>query len=127
MDSASDARRLDERAVTDALFDSLANGTRRRVLRYLDAVGGTTPLPQLVSALASEESSRSLDAEPRPRDDRIRLSLRHVHLPKLQAAGLIEWEDDCVALSATATALPLSRPLPRGLLYESFTDGRTRV
>jgi len=127
MDSAPEPRRLDERTVTDALFESLAHGTRRRVLRYLDALGGPTTLRQLVTALVGEESSRSLDAEPQGRNDRILLSLRHVHLPKLQAAGLIEWEDDRVALSSGATALPLSRPLPRGLLYESFTDDRTRV
>lgn len=127
MDAQSRKNRHDERAVKNTLFEALAHSTRRQVLRSLDAASGATTVSKLGRELAAREATGSLDDLPQRHSQQILLSLVHVHLPKLQAAGLIERTGDVVTLSETATSLPLSRPLDRGLLYESFTDRRKQV
>ena len=67
----------------DAVFEVLADARRRRVIRVLS--GGeteVTTVATLAEALA--------ECEPTP-TDRLVVSLGHVHLPKLDAAGVIDY------------------------------------
>ncbi|WP_136717400.1 winged helix-turn-helix domain-containing protein [Halorientalis salina] len=124
MESSASDRPTDERTTKDAVFEALSDSTRRRVLRALDASGGS----ETVSGLARQLTILGSDDEPaRLTAEQTLVSLLHVHLPKLRAAGLIDWDDDAVTLSEHATVLPLSRPLEGGLLSESFTGRYSRV
>lgn len=76
----------------------LADRDRRAVLRYLDRSGGTATLTELAEAIATE--TRNPDpatisdlADVSSRDVReLRISLHHVHVPKLDAAGAIDYD-----------------------------------
>lgn len=98
----------------DDAFDALADTTRRHLLYYLaeEADG-----PAEVSDLAERLHAR--DPVDGYRDRRtIHVGLRHRHLPKLEAAGLVEHDPDvgavryvgdpfveeCLALVATRDA-----------------------
>ena len=82
----------------DTAMGLLADRRRRAVLRYLDRSDGTATLTELAEAIASE--SRNPDpstisdlAGASSRDVRaVRISLHHVHVPKLDAAGAIEYD-----------------------------------
>lgn len=72
--SRSGSRTVDRYAV----FELLSNGHRHRLLRTLLEEGSTTAIPP------------SDDTTP----ESVRIALYHIHLPKLDEAGLIEWDRD---------------------------------
>lgn len=70
---------------TDTVLALLADRRRRRVLDYLrDHGAGSASLEELVSHLAGDDGS--------PARERLGLSLRHVHLPKLAEAGVLDYD-----------------------------------
>jgi hypothetical protein len=83
---------------TDHLFDALAHGYRRAVLRRLLATGETQTLSDLVTALRP-------GYEPADTDDPSRwleLQLYHVHVPKLRDAGLVTIDAEYRVAATTA-------------------------
>lgn len=73
----------------DAVLEAVANGRRRSVLAALRSVGGPLQRDALAHAIADgEDGSRP---SPETVDD-LRVQLHHVHLPKLEAAGLVEYD-----------------------------------
>lgn len=81
----------------DRVFRLLAAPERRVLLSILKERNGG-PVP--VSALAREVSTRLGEHHPErsgtPED--LEIALHHVHLPKLDAAGIVEWTDDQIRL-----------------------------
>jgi DNA-binding transcriptional ArsR family regulator len=66
----------------DRLFDVLAQSARRRILRTLAERGvGTGPALDRAALASDAEDGESSEIE-----------LVHVHLPKLDDAGLVEWD-----------------------------------
>lgn len=74
-----------ETLTTDAAFEVLAHRHRRVVLSHLADSNGTATFDQLASAITADPGA---DESP----DVVRLQLHHVHLPKLQQAGLIDYD-----------------------------------
>ncbi|OLZ40793.1 hypothetical protein A6E15_07225 [Natrinema saccharevitans] len=88
----------------DLVFDLLSNRRRRYALYYLnqqsDGVATVAALAKNVVAFergaadgADRDAARSpSDQDPDPADERgtVRVELRHVHLPKLEDAGVLE-------------------------------------
>mgnify|MGYP000483416213 CR=1 FL=1 len=72
------------------VFEILESSRRRHVLSYLRRRDREVHVDELAAAVAAREN----DVDPADVDeDRLRqvqLSLHHVHLPKLESAGLIE-------------------------------------
>lgn len=95
-----------EAVSVDELFDLLGNARRRFVLRYLGPTGSATNIDELARELADREA----DAAPTERDRlRVEQSLHHVHVPKLAAAGLVEFDGaDTVARAAHTERLVAS-------------------
>ncbi|WP_436931035.1 DUF7344 domain-containing protein [Halosimplex halobium] len=93
---------MNNEEITSRLFGALADGDRRIVLYYLreheSASVGT--LADLVTGWA--EAGPGPD-RPVARED-VRVALHHVHLPALDAAGLVEYEPD----EERVTLVPLS-------------------
>lgn len=73
---------------TDKALELLADRQRRRVLHHLVDSNGPATIDQLIEAVSNKSSSRG------PNDLRklITVNLHHIHLPKLQEAGLIEMD-----------------------------------
>jgi len=95
--------------VLDALFAALADDRRRRLLGILrhEAPGAVTE-GELATRLATLPDDRPSvagtgEAGPGTADphQRVRVRLRHTHLPKLAAAGLIERDADGNVVAAT--------------------------
>jgi DNA-binding transcriptional ArsR family regulator len=71
----------------DALFEVLADAKRRHVLAYLDECDGdVATVTEVRDALADDDASTD-------ERERIATRLHHAHLPKLAAAGLVEFDD----------------------------------
>jgi DNA-binding transcriptional ArsR family regulator len=86
----------DESAVSDggldAIFGALATERRRSVVRCLDEHGSPLTLDVLADVLAAaERSATAVGADPAVADD-IYTTLYHVHVPKLVAAGIVEYD-----------------------------------
>ncbi|PSP78036.1 hypothetical protein BRC81_08230 [Halobacteriales archaeon QS_1_68_20] len=75
--------------VADDAFDCLASSRRRHVLAVLRD-RGTVDRDELARAVADREADSTADA--------VAVSLYHVHLPKLADAGLVDVDDETVAL-----------------------------
>jgi DNA-binding transcriptional ArsR family regulator len=97
-DSPTGNRRGDDDRL-DALFDVLADARRRRVLRVLAASeGDEMAVDALVETLVYRDPG-----DPTP--DRLRVSLHHVHLPKLDAADAVDYAPDCGQVRYQGSAL----------------------
>ncbi|WP_193767590.1 DUF7344 domain-containing protein [Halorientalis pallida] len=86
------------------MFAALADPQRRRLLRHLRAAGGP---------VTTSELARTLAPNTRGRDDGIQRALSalvHVHLPKLNAVGLVHWDGRRAELADLRT-LPMAVPL----------------
>ena len=81
--------------MVDALLTTVADRTRRRVLGRLEPLdaGRTLAVDDLLDGVGTADVLR----------------LRHVHLPKLDAAGLIEWDREA---SRVARGPDFERALP---------------
>lgn len=82
------AARFDRTGALDGLFDVLSHPYRRRILIRLH------------DRNPREESSFSTDSvgEEGVDTDRLGIELHHHHLPKLEAAGFIDWDRDADAI-----------------------------
>jgi len=76
----------------NGVFDLLADDRRRYVWEYLSGRSGNRiPLDELTDQVSSDESAVGTTASVDARRA-IRVSLHHVHLPKLADAGLLEYD-----------------------------------
>jgi hypothetical protein len=66
---------------------------RRAIVGFLRDNGGAATFDEVVDVL-DQEADRSLTA----------VRLHHVHLPKLQAAGAVEWDDETGEIRLTPRA-----------------------
>lgn len=95
----------------DALLDSLAHPHRRKVLRALLDRESSTTLLALTWEVAARRDDTVRVTVPRPVLDRIQTRLHHVHLPKLAAAGVVDYDTDHRAIELTADPDRLERIL----------------
>jgi len=77
-------RNRSTRERTDAIFDVLSDARRRRVIRILRTREGAVAVPRLAETLAAREEGERCP-------DQLVVSLQHVHLPKLDATGIVEY------------------------------------
>lgn len=106
----------------DAIFECLAAEERRQVCRYLlSREDRAATVEDLLVYLATER--RVDDDRSRGESDhrrRIATGLRHVHLPKLTEADVVEYDPDHPVVEA-GPALPATEPLLRAV--ETHDDG----
>ncbi|MCU4719594.1 DUF7344 domain-containing protein [Halapricum hydrolyticum] len=75
--------------IMDECLQLLADSRRRRVIRCLQAEGGTTVEDLAVQLLADiPDNSR----------EKIHTELHHTHLPKLQSYGIVDYDRDSGAV-----------------------------
>jgi len=97
-------------ASDDQVYDALGADRRRAVLAVL-AREGALEARELAAAVAEAEGGRDGEV------DDVHRSLHHVHLPKLDDAGLVAYdhEDGFVVPTATADDVP-------GFDFERYAD-----
>ncbi|USZ69023.1 hypothetical protein NGM10_04620 [Halorussus salilacus] len=91
------------------VFDAVKNLRRRYVLYYLQRHDGPVELGELAEQVAAWENDATV-AEVSPSERKsVYSALHQTHLPKLQAAGVVEYDADrsLVATSDQATRLDL--------------------
>jgi DNA-binding transcriptional ArsR family regulator len=102
----NDQNGIESHLPTELAFALLAHRRRRRTLRYLAGRVGAVPLTELADYLARSE------ADPSPnRTERMRVSLRHNHLPRLESAGVVTVDADRETVRLDAAAAGLARYL----------------
>lgn len=92
----------------DVTFDLLSDSRRRTALWCLLERGGPMTVEDLASAIASDEAD---DAAAHHR--RVEIALRHVHLPKLGDADVIEYRRATGVVALTAAIDDLAPLLER--------------
>lgn len=71
----------------DELLEVLSDERRRRVVSYLRGADDPVELAELSEGVATREPDREAD-----HGDDVRISLHHVHLPKLAAIGVLDYD-----------------------------------
>jgi hypothetical protein len=93
----------------DEIFYILSNQRRRYVLYYLKQQGSPVELMEVVDQMAAWEEGVSVDAVPEQAQKRAYVALYQTHIPKLEEAGLVEYDSDSGMLSLSATNTDLDR------------------
>lgn len=101
------ARPQSERLSEDTIFSILSNERRRYVLRYLDRVEREAELGDLTERIAAWENGVEVGELEYDQRKRVYTSIHQTHLPKLDDAGVVDYDHDrgTVALAAGAADL----------------------
>lgn len=91
----------------DVVFDILSSERRRRVLQYLLDVTDRTTLRDLSRALAAWENDVSAQEVTSQQRKRVYTALKQFHLPKMDRADVIDYDDDRGTVELTDTARDL--------------------
>lgn len=79
----------------DEALSLLADRRRRYALYHLrDGDGGGIPLGELARGVAAVERDTDPDHVPEDEFERVYLGLRHNHVPRLEDAGVVEYDED---------------------------------
>lgn len=108
----------------DTAFDLLSNARRRFVLRRLQASDGPVELSDLAEELAAEENDVPSDELSAQQRKRTYVSLYQTHVPKLDEAGVVDYDSETGMIHATPHVAELARyfgeegrSVPWGILY----------
>lgn len=91
----------------DITFEILKNRRRRLILKYLEDKSESTPIGELaehIAAIENEIDPRQLDSQQRKR---VYIGLYQCHLPKMDDAGVIEYNQTRGLVDLNDSAAPL--------------------
>lgn len=89
---SSDAETAD-RMSPDLVFEILSNTRRRMMLYYLRQNDGAASVKELAEQIAALENDVTVGELGRQQRKRVYVSLYQTHVPKLEDAGIIEYDD----------------------------------
>jgi len=78
----------------DELFRILSSGRRRYIIYFLHREGEEMSLGDLATRIAAEENERTIEDVTDAERQRVYISLYQTHLPKLQEADIVEYDDE---------------------------------
>lgn len=78
----------------DVIFELLKNRRRREVLSYLLETEGTVTLGELAEQIAAWENDTDINALSSDQRKRVYVALYQTHLPKMDDAGIVEYDQD---------------------------------
>ncbi|MDF9746936.1 DUF7344 domain-containing protein [Natrinema salsiterrestre] len=114
---------VDTSEFLDTIHVLLADSVRRNALRYLTTHREPVSLDRLAIELAAaDEECDAAEIRPEQRRDVV-LRLRHVDLPMLHDAGVVDWnrDADLITLTPLVEHLSVTAPNSRGLLGVSVS------
>lgn len=85
----------------DEIFDVLQNERRRLVLQYLRQHGGPVSLGDLASHVAAAEYDCAFEDVTSAQRKRVYTTLQQSHLPRMDEAGIVAFDDDDGVISRT--------------------------
>lgn len=91
----------------DLVFDILSNTRRRMVLYYLRQHSGPATVQEIAEEIAALENDIDPSELSRQQQKRVYVSLYQTHLPKLETAGVIEYDDEDGRVSLSARAMDI--------------------
>lgn len=106
-DRMSDVETSVDVAATESVFESLAHQRRRHAIRSLAADGDSmadgesTPVRTLARDVAGRECDEADSGFPPAGAEAVHTALYHQHLPKLEAAGTVEFDREHEEVSLT--------------------------
>lgn len=108
---------VDSIAFQDEMYDVLASSSRRVVLQYLTLRRAPVSITRLADEIAAVEQGVFPEQVTDDQRHQALISLRHVDLPKLHAAGLIGWvpETEHVSMTSLLGQLSLAKPTTVGI------------
>lgn len=83
-----------DRDQLSTLYSCLAHRRRRHVLLYLQDTGEPQALTELAEIVADREADSSASETDGELVKTVYTSLYHAHVPKLDEAGLVQYEED---------------------------------
>ncbi|WP_254764801.1 DUF7344 domain-containing protein [Natrinema marinum] len=97
----------DERLSKDVIFELLKNRRWREVLAYLLEADETVTLGELAEQIAAWENDTDVNALSSDQRKRVYVALYQTHLPKMDDAGIVEYDQDrgLISLSDNADLL----------------------
>ncbi|WP_049923640.1 DUF7344 domain-containing protein [Halopiger djelfimassiliensis] len=97
----------DEQLSKDVIFELLKNRRRREVLTYLLEAEETVTLGELAEQIAAWENDTDVNALSSDQRKRVYVALYQTHLPKMDDAGIVEYDQDrgLISLSDNADLL----------------------
>lgn len=112
----------EDRTEWSTIYDSLAHGERRELLRYLKDVQ-VAQIEDVAQKLLKQESGSVEE-----KSDAMRIRLHHIHLPKLVEAGLLTWDSsqDQVTLTTLGSQLPAALTDP-SMIHQPTAGGRQKA
>ena len=78
----------------DELFRILSSSRRRYIIYFLHEEGESVSLNDLATRIAAEENDRPVDEVTDSERQRVYISLYQTHLPKLEEADIIRYDED---------------------------------
>lgn len=97
--SEIDSHSIDEEIPTTAIFDLLSDRRRRYALHYLSEQVGAVELSDLAEQVALCEGDPSTD-----RFERVCTGLFHSHLPRMEDAGVVQYDPTRETVELTGAA-----------------------
>lgn len=99
----------EEQLTLDVIFELLKNRRRRDIFRYLMEVERTVTLSELAEQVAAWENDIEVQELNSDQRKRVYVALYQTHLPKMDKAGIIEYEQDRgnITLSENADLLSM--------------------
>lgn len=83
-----------DRLSKDVIFELLKNRRRRQVLAYLLETEGTVTLGKLAERIAAWENDTEVAALSSDQRKRVYVALYQTHLPKMDDAGIVDYDQD---------------------------------
>lgn len=111
-------RRQGEEFDRDELFHLLQNERRRRALDYLRGKEGSVRMRDIVDHVAAAEHDTTPEALRSDERKRVHIALYQSHLPKLDQAGVLEYNQDRGIVTRTERAAELDRFLAAGAVAD---------
>ncbi|MFW5938922.1 MAG: DUF7344 domain-containing protein [Halolamina sp.] len=97
----------------DTVYDLLSNKRRRFVISKLRRTEGAVSVNELSEAVAAWENGIEIDELTDKQIKRVYVSLYQIHIPKLDEAGLVEYDKDSGQVQLTSTVSELDSYLPQ--------------
>lgn len=95
----------------DALFSLLSNPRRRFILQYLNRTGEPIKLQDLATEVAAWENETDPEALTDKQQKRLYVSLYQTHIPKLEEAGIVDYDGDTGQIRLTGRGDDLNKYL----------------
>jgi hypothetical protein len=109
----------DEAFDRDELFHLLQNERRRRALDYLRGCDGPVRMRDIVDHVAAAEHDTTPEALRSDERKRVHIALYQSHLPKLDQAGVLDYDQDRGVVTRTDRAEELDRFLAVGAVADA--------